>query len=70
MTKPTGVKQRLLKESTQELNSALSMLGDVSEPPTEDDIQSIRNAATQAQQAVTSLRILEGIIRGTTLFDN
>ena len=59
-------KANRLRDAIRAITSASSILVDLPEVPTVEDLQMLINAATQADQASRELRILEGIIRGTT----
>lgn len=59
-------KAHRLNDAMRSLSAAASMVADLPEVPTSEDLQTLINAATQAEQASRELRILEGIIRGTT----
>lgn len=59
-------KAHRLCDAVRAIASASAMLVDLPEVPTGEDLQTLINAATQADQASRELRILEGIIRGTT----
>ena len=58
-------KANRLNDAIRSISAAASMVADLPEVPTVEDLQTIINAATQADQASRELRILEGIIRGT-----